>query len=161
MVWFKVLCLEEPLNCECLQHTLCDDESSQCCRCFYYTFLGCGRNWCLPKCEECGAVKVLERGICDECWDHMLDLIKNLGDALRRMQGEYREFKFQAQFDPKQAQNPTQNPCMNPPPFIDRNSVLEKNGITDMLSAKKWLIQHHPDKTKDEFDIDEFQEILN
>lgn len=43
-----------------------------------------------------------------------------------------------------------------------RNVADAFYGITDRLSAKKWLIRHHPDKAnRDEFDIDEFQENLN
>ena len=140
----NVLCCKQSLNKECVTHTLCDDESSQCCRIFYYTSLECGCKCCLPACEKCHKVKALEKGICGECWDEMLLEIKNLHEYLKKLFSERR-------FSETYTQPKTQQ------------SDLLKYGVYDKATAKSWLIQNHPDRcaNMDEFNVEVFQMILH
>lgn len=158
---------------ECLQYTLCDDESSQCCRIFYYISLLCGCHCCLPACSVCHKVKGLERGVCDDCWEEALLHFKNAAERFKKMREDFinssenlneRVKKIKEDFRENSSANRDNSPykeedCIHIQPKI--HTVFNKYNIHDKATARKWLIQHHPDKNDAaDFDVDEFQEVL-
>lgn len=145
----KVIIKEQPLDRQCLQYTLCDDESSSCCRACYITALICCNpygclNSCLPKCSICHKVEHLERGVCDACWDDLIDRMQSLVDHF----GTWERTRT----------GPSPDPLVPPAPAQD---TLTRLKITDRASARAWLIKNHPDRgvTKD-YNVEDFQSVL-
>lgn len=134
----KVCNGKEKCDRQCMQHTLCDDESSALCRTIYYILHCCKCSW-LPSCERCHQVKPLEKGICDACWIAMLD---EFNDALEEIK------RGRSSFDTQ-------------PKGFDSQQTLFHIGIYDRNDAKKWLIKNHPDKTHHAVDSSTFNLVLN
>jgi hypothetical protein len=117
------MCLEigrgrESCGRECIQHTLCDDESSACCRTTYYIAFYCCNirgclNWCLPSCDTCHKIKILERGMCDDCWISLLDKVIEM------------QRKMKLNMPPTIA------------PSVPKPVILSRYGVFDKTSAKR------------------------
>lgn len=136
----------------------CDDESSACCRVIYYSLLACGLicgcTCCLPRCDICHKVNGLERGVCDTCWDELLNSFNNAWKAPERRQQTAAEDTYT--YTDTDEKDGTQE-------MPETDAVLANCHVYDKQTARKWLISHHPDRNAGEppVAIEVFQVVLN